>query len=394
MAGVYRPRHPERTVLYRVLFHYFDQFLAEYESRFEREYGYLRSIIKEVVERYLDCGNPRCGFARIRCPSCGEERFVLFSCRSRGFCPSCHAKRIEEWGEWMREELLLDVPHRQVVFTVPKMLRIFFKYKRRLLGDLCQAAVQALLKSAIRRSQKCWENSFFQMLVMVLREADVFACFLADRGFRRTSIITLLLKQTGHSFLVRLAENVSVQSKRGTRTLRRWGLQPGRAVDLGWVDLRQDAAVNIRVVGIWAKGHREPWWLATNRSDSLAQLAALYDRRMAVEEQIRDTKGARLGFALVWTQITTPESLARFVVLIGRAVLLLTAVGHALSLKQAHVRLPSKTKRPRLSLLTVGLLFWPVLQNKTVINLKFLKTHLPPPALRSFPWLDLYEKRN
>jgi hypothetical protein len=26
--------------------------------------------------------------------------------------------------------------HRQVVFTIPKMLRIFFKFKRRLLGDL------------------------------------------------------------------------------------------------------------------------------------------------------------------------------------------------------------------------------------------------------------------
>ena len=45
----------------------------------------------------------------------------------------------------MRETLLLDVPHRQVVFTIPKMLRIFFKCKRRLLGSLCQAAVQALL---------------------------------------------------------------------------------------------------------------------------------------------------------------------------------------------------------------------------------------------------------
>jgi len=133
-------------VLYRVLFHYFDQFLAEYESRFEKEYGFFRPIIKEVVERYLDCGNPKCGFARIRCPSCGEERFVMFSCRSRGFCPSCHSKRLEEWGEWMREELLLDVPHRQVVFTIPRMLRIFFKYKRRLLGNLCQAAVKALLK--------------------------------------------------------------------------------------------------------------------------------------------------------------------------------------------------------------------------------------------------------
>ena len=46
----------------------------------------------------------------------------------------------------MRETLLLDVPHRQVVFTIPRMLRIFFKYKRRLLGSLCQAAVQTLLK--------------------------------------------------------------------------------------------------------------------------------------------------------------------------------------------------------------------------------------------------------
>ena len=146
MAGVYRPRHPECTVLYRVLFHYFDQFLAEYESRFEKEYGFLRPIIKDVVERYLDCGNPRCGFARIRCPDCGEERLLYFSCRTLGFCPSCHSKRREEWGEWMREKLLLDVSHRQVVFTVPKILRIFFKYKRRLLGEPCRAAVQALLK--------------------------------------------------------------------------------------------------------------------------------------------------------------------------------------------------------------------------------------------------------
>jgi hypothetical protein len=63
VSGIYRPRHPERTVLYRVL-HHFERFLAEYESRFERDYGYFRPIAKEVVERYLDCGNPHCGFAR------------------------------------------------------------------------------------------------------------------------------------------------------------------------------------------------------------------------------------------------------------------------------------------------------------------------------------------
>jgi len=68
----------------------------------------------------------------------------MFSCRTRGFCPSCHAKRIEEWGEWMRETLLLDVPHRQIVFTIPKRLRVFFKFDRRLLGDLCRSALRSL----------------------------------------------------------------------------------------------------------------------------------------------------------------------------------------------------------------------------------------------------------
>ncbi len=49
MAGVYRPRHPERTILYRVLFHYFDRFLAEYEGRFEKKYRFFPPIIKEVT---------------------------------------------------------------------------------------------------------------------------------------------------------------------------------------------------------------------------------------------------------------------------------------------------------------------------------------------------------
>ena len=62
MAGVYRPRHPEQTVLYRVLFRHFGKFLSEYEGRFEKECGFLRPVVKEVVERYLDCGNSHIHF--------------------------------------------------------------------------------------------------------------------------------------------------------------------------------------------------------------------------------------------------------------------------------------------------------------------------------------------
>jgi pimeloyl-ACP methyl ester carboxylesterase len=68
-------------------------------------YAYFRSVIREVVERYLDCGNPRSGSARIRCPDCLSEHLLTFSCKTRGFCPSCHAKRVEEWVEWVREIL-------------------------------------------------------------------------------------------------------------------------------------------------------------------------------------------------------------------------------------------------------------------------------------------------
>jgi len=39
------------------LFHYFDRFLSDYEGRFEKEYGYFRPIIKEVVASYLDRSN-------------------------------------------------------------------------------------------------------------------------------------------------------------------------------------------------------------------------------------------------------------------------------------------------------------------------------------------------
>jgi len=33
----------------------------------------------------------------------------MFSCKTRGFCPSCHAKRREEWGEWMRIRNVYEV---------------------------------------------------------------------------------------------------------------------------------------------------------------------------------------------------------------------------------------------------------------------------------------------
>jgi len=43
----------DRTDVSPWSFSHFGRFVAEYETRFEREYGYFRPIVKEVVEKYL-----------------------------------------------------------------------------------------------------------------------------------------------------------------------------------------------------------------------------------------------------------------------------------------------------------------------------------------------------
>jgi len=43
-------------------------------------------------------------------------------------------------GHRLKDEVLADVPHRQWVFTIPKRLRVYFRYDRKLLGKLCRAA--------------------------------------------------------------------------------------------------------------------------------------------------------------------------------------------------------------------------------------------------------------
>jgi hypothetical protein len=40
-------------------------------------------------------------FARIRCDACTREYLLAFSCKCRHFCPSCHAKRLASWRQFV-----------------------------------------------------------------------------------------------------------------------------------------------------------------------------------------------------------------------------------------------------------------------------------------------------
>jgi hypothetical protein len=49
--------------------------------------------VHQEFEAYLKCGRLEHGFLRVHCDTCHFERLVAFSCKKRGFCPSCGARR-------------------------------------------------------------------------------------------------------------------------------------------------------------------------------------------------------------------------------------------------------------------------------------------------------------
>jgi hypothetical protein len=115
--------------------------------------------ISEVVDKFILCGDYSQGIARIQCtnPDCRNEYFRPFSCKSFYFCPSCSQKRTLLFSEYMNERLLLGLPHRQFVFTVPRILRPYFRHNRWLFSEVSRlifATVQHFYTKAATRPVK------------------------------------------------------------------------------------------------------------------------------------------------------------------------------------------------------------------------------------------------
>ena len=147
--GVYQPRRPQASPLFRLVSDQLHRLQTVYDDRFAREYGPWRPVVAQVADKFLECGVLDHGFARIRCDACTHEYLLAFSCTCRDFCPSCHAKRLAIWTQWLDTTLLAPVPHRQVVLTIPKRLRAYCLYRRRLLGEIARVAARTVT-TAIR----------------------------------------------------------------------------------------------------------------------------------------------------------------------------------------------------------------------------------------------------
>lgn len=98
----YRRHRPEATLLYRLVAEHYPAFRDQRAA----EGRPLPRYVDAEFQAYLKCGRLEHGFLRVRCESCNAEKLVAFSCKRRGFCPSCGGRRMAETATLLVDEVL------------------------------------------------------------------------------------------------------------------------------------------------------------------------------------------------------------------------------------------------------------------------------------------------
>jgi hypothetical protein len=121
--GIYKARHPEQTVLHRLLREHLETWLA-LARQDNAEIDPVPRFVETTFRKYLECGLLCHGFARVYCSACGQDYLVAYSCRKRGLCPSCDARRMVETAAHLTDHVIPRVPMTQWVISVPKRVRV------------------------------------------------------------------------------------------------------------------------------------------------------------------------------------------------------------------------------------------------------------------------------
>jgi hypothetical protein len=176
------------------------------------------------------------------------------------------------------------------------------------------------------RSQNNLEYGLLRALRNVVpRSTQV--VLLADRGFGRTEMARLC-QELRFDYVIRIQPNVYVQHESFHGRLLDLPIARGQQKMLRQAFYRKQEPVTQNVAVLWQADEEEPWFLMTSlpRLGAL-KLSRIYGHRMTIEEYFRDAKSLRNGFALRLTMIRSPQRLARMLLILALAYLLLVLVG-------------------------------------------------------------------
>jgi hypothetical protein len=144
----YQRHRPEQTLLYQVIVQHYPAFLA----RLTAEGRTLPLFVRREFEAYFKCGLLEHGFMRLRCTDCRREKLVAFSCKRRGFCPSCGARRMVESAALLVDDVLPEAPMRQWVLSVPYALRFLFASDSASLSESLGIVYRAIAAFQIKKA--------------------------------------------------------------------------------------------------------------------------------------------------------------------------------------------------------------------------------------------------
>ena len=147
-AARYERHRPERTLLYQLVQEYYPAFKAHLAE----QGGELPGYVEQEFEDYLKCGRLEHGFLRVRCDACHAEHLVAFSCKRRGFCPSCGARRMAESAALLVDEVFPEQPVRQWVLSVPYPLRFLFASRPAVMGEVLGIVYRCIATHLIREA--------------------------------------------------------------------------------------------------------------------------------------------------------------------------------------------------------------------------------------------------
>jgi hypothetical protein len=139
----YKPREPEGTVLHGAFRDHLETYVSRAQTRFISS-GALPHHVERELRAYPRCGVLAFGMARARCDDCGHTVFVGFSCKGRGFCPSCTSRRSHESAVFLTDHVFPEVPVRQWVLTFPRRIRYHLFRDPKLMDQVLRAFIRLL----------------------------------------------------------------------------------------------------------------------------------------------------------------------------------------------------------------------------------------------------------
>ena len=144
----YERHRPEQTLLYRIV----EQYYPEFSTHLAERGIALPRYVQREFEDYLKCGRLEHGFLRVRCESCHAEHLVAFSCKRRGFCPSCGARRMAESAALLVDEVFPEQPVRQWVLSFPFQLRFLFANRPAVMGQVLRIVYRTIATHLIKKA--------------------------------------------------------------------------------------------------------------------------------------------------------------------------------------------------------------------------------------------------